>query len=95
MSNLQYLHKFAKKALTTVAHDVIMQHPFVLVTTLYLAWCIYVAYAGTLRDIPGPFVAKFSRLWQVWQIFKGDMEKTNILLHNKHGQQFSATEVDH
>ena len=34
MSNLEYLHKLASNSLSTVAHDVIMQHPFVLVTTL-------------------------------------------------------------
>jgi hypothetical protein len=36
-------------------------------------------------DIPGPFLARFTRLWFLRAILKGDFEKTNIELHRKHG----------
>lgn len=38
------------------------------------------------RNTPGPFLARFSRLWYLRQILKGDFEKTNIALHRRHGR---------
>ena len=38
-----------------------------------------------LRDIPGPFLARFTRLWYFFAIYKGSFEKTNIELHRKYG----------
>lgn len=41
-----------------------------------------------LRRVPGPFLARFTRLWLLRQYAKGDYEKTNILLHRKFGTSF-------
>jgi hypothetical protein len=38
-----------------------------------------------LRDIPGPFPARFSRLWYFLEIYKGTYELTNIALHKRYG----------
>ncbi|KAJ5268638.1 hypothetical protein N7505_004396 [Penicillium chrysogenum] len=38
-----------------------------------------------LRDIPGPLGARFSRIWYLRAISKGDFEKTNINLHRVYG----------
>ncbi|KAJ5265325.1 hypothetical protein N7524_006343 [Penicillium chrysogenum] len=38
-----------------------------------------------LRDIPGPLGARFSRIWYLRAISKGDFEKTNIDLHRVYG----------
>lgn len=38
-----------------------------------------------LRNVPGPFLARYTRLWLLRQYMKGDFEKTNISLHNKYG----------
>ncbi|KFY96163.1 hypothetical protein V498_02853, partial [Pseudogymnoascus sp. VKM F-4517 (FW-2822)] len=33
----------------------------------------------------GPLLARFTRLWYLYKIYKGDFEKTNIGLHEKYG----------
>jgi hypothetical protein len=38
-----------------------------------------------LRDIPGPLLARFSRLWYLVAIYKGNFESTNIELHTRYG----------
>lgn len=38
-----------------------------------------------LRDIPGPFLARFTRLWYLLELYKGRFELTNIELHKKYG----------
>jgi hypothetical protein len=38
-----------------------------------------------LRDIPGPAIAKYSRLWKFYSVWKGDHHLTEIDLHRKHG----------
>lgn len=38
-----------------------------------------------LREIPGPLLARFSRLWYLFAIYKGNFELTNIELHKKYG----------
>jgi hypothetical protein len=43
-------------------------------------------YWTPIRDIPGPFVASFSKLWQVYHLWKGHGEEELIELHKKHGK---------
>ena len=38
-----------------------------------------------LRDIPGPFFARFTRLWYLLELYKGAYELTDIELHKKYG----------
>jgi hypothetical protein len=38
-----------------------------------------------LRDIPGPFLARFTRLWYFIEIYMGSFELTEIELHKKYG----------
>ncbi|PWY74280.1 cytochrome P450 [Aspergillus heteromorphus CBS 117.55] len=42
-------------------------------------------YATALRDLPGPWLASVSSLWQVYQLVKGHTEQEIIRLHRKHG----------
>lgn len=42
-------------------------------------------YLTSIRDIPGPFLASFSSLWQVQQLFKGHTEEVMVKLHRRHG----------
>jgi hypothetical protein len=37
------------------------------------------------RDIPGPFLARFTRWWYFVAIYRGNFEETNIKLHQKYG----------
>lgn len=47
-------------------------------------------YFTSIRDIPGPFVASFSSLWQIYHLFKGHTEVEIIKLHRKHGTNSSS-----
>ncbi|GKZ35603.1 hypothetical protein AbraIFM66950_006303 [Aspergillus brasiliensis] len=38
------------------------------------------------RDIPGPFLARFTRLWYIRQMMRGDFQYTSIRLHRDHGK---------
>lgn len=39
-----------------------------------------------LRDIPGPFAARFSTLWYLYRSYRGNFHRENIELHRKHGR---------
>lgn len=52
---------------------------------LFTALNVIRAWIDPLRDIPGPFLARFTRLWYVLAIWKGDFERTNIALHQRYG----------
>lgn len=42
-------------------------------------------YFSPVSDIPGPFVASFSLLWQFYHVIDGHTEKATIELHRKYG----------
>jgi hypothetical protein len=42
-------------------------------------------YWTPIADIPGPILASFSALWQVYHLWKGHIEEELISLHKKHG----------
>jgi hypothetical protein len=46
---------------------------------------LFQSIASPLRAIPGPFIARFSRLWYLSHVNKGHFEKDNIALHKKYG----------
>lgn len=48
---------------------------------------LYRALASPLRDVPGPFLARFTRLWKLYTIYSGRFEQINILLHKKYGNK--------
>ena len=41
---------------------------------------------GPLGRIPGPFGARLSRVWMVKHSWQGDMHRTMIALHQRHGK---------
>lgn len=54
-----------------------------------------------LRDIPGPFFARFTRWWYFIEIYRGTFELTDIKLHQKYGSivrvaphEYSIDDVD-
>lgn len=50
-----------------------------------LAVIVHRRYFSPLRDIPGPFLASFSRLWHLGQVLGGDQRTRLYELHKKHG----------
>ncbi|KAL9620420.1 MAG: hypothetical protein Q9160_005005 [Pyrenula sp. 1 TL-2023] len=54
-----------------------------------------------LRDVPGPFLARWTRLWYLKEVAKARFEITNIDLHKKYGKivrlapnQYSIDDID-
>jgi len=54
-----------------------------------------------LRSIPGPFLARFTRLWYCLEIYKGSFEVVDVELHRKYGpivriapHEYSIDDVD-
>ncbi|KAF9889804.1 hypothetical protein FE257_006894 [Aspergillus nanangensis] len=56
-----------------------------LALTTYLSWTLYNAFLGPLSTIPGPWLARFTRLWELREVLRGHFERTNIDLHKQHG----------
>ena len=66
-------------------HSVI-SNPFSMLFLLCLVSVLYYfAYGGPLGRIPGPLDARFSRYWMIKHSWQGDMHRTMINLHKKHG----------
>lgn len=51
-----------------------------------LSRIIYNLFISPLRDIPGPFWARITRLWELQHVYSGKMPETLIALHAKHGE---------
>jgi len=54
-----------------------------------------------LRSVPGPLLARFTRLWYFLEVYKGSFEVENIKLHEKYGPivriapyEYSIDDVD-
>jgi cytochrome P450 len=52
---------------------------------LLVAYIIVPVIRDPHRHIPGPFSARFTRLWHLYAQVRGDLEKANIALHEKYG----------
>jgi hypothetical protein len=57
----------------------------VLLGALVLTRYIIRALASPLRDIPGPPLARFTRLWELYNNYQGHLEHVMIALHKKYG----------
>jgi hypothetical protein len=56
-----------------------------LIIALYFVKEAFDLMRDPLRDIPGPFLARFTRLWLLRQYVKGKFQKTNLQLHEQYG----------
>ena len=51
---------------------------------------LYRAGTSPLKNIPGPFLARFSRLWELGCAIRGNLHTKTIQLHEKHGMDLSS-----
>lgn len=58
---------------------------FVFVLVLLCLQTLRTRYRRGLAKIPGPFVASISNLWKVNAVYKGDMPRRNMAVHEKYG----------
>jgi len=52
---------------------------------LFLSYVVYQRSFHPLANVPGPYWASITRLWMVKHSIDGDMHRTMIALHEKHG----------
>ena len=52
---------------------------------LGIVFVIYRILRDPLKNVPGPLLARFTRLWQLRALHKGHFEQVNVALHKKHG----------
>ena len=48
---------------------------------------VYSCLTSPLRSIPGPFFARFTKLWYLWRVYNSHFEQENIELHRKYGEE--------
>jgi len=66
--------------------DVLASYLNLLPFVIAIIYVVYYRYLSPLAKIPGPFSATISRTWILWHSWKGDMHRTMIQLHKKHGK---------
>lgn len=60
--------------------------PFVVILASHILRPVREAVTSpSLLSIPGPFLARFTRLWYFTRVWNGDFEKENLALHAKYG----------
>lgn len=65
--------------------DIPLGSAVLLLGGLYTLFVLAQYVLNPLRNIPGPFLARFTRFWYFYEIYKGSFEATNIELHRKFG----------
>ena len=58
-----------------------------LIVLFRLLHLVYAALTSPLSSLPGPFFARFTKLWYLWRVYKGHFEQDNIDLHRKDGKK--------
>lgn len=58
---------------------------FLAIFLLYVALTLKVAFISSLKNIPGPFIARFTRLFMLFRAAEGHADKLYPELHHKYG----------
>lgn len=57
-----------------------------LLVSWYTFSACYVAGFSSLRHLPGPFIARFSRIWEFYRAIRGDFHWQTLDLHERYGR---------
>ncbi|KND89163.1 Pisatin demethylase [Tolypocladium ophioglossoides CBS 100239] len=60
-------------------------HPWVTALTILVARLVLTRYRAGLSQIPGPFLASFSSLWKLQAVWKRNMHRENVRVHEDYG----------
>lgn len=66
-------------------HPLLFVYAAVGITITRALLSLYRSVTSPLKNIPGPWQARFSKLWFFERVRKGKFEEENILLHRKYG----------
>ena len=76
---------FLEQAIASAPSTVVLLLGLVIVVFLHL---VYRLAHDPLRRVPGPWLTRFTRLWELHQIRRGHFEQINVQLHQKYGLSF-------
>jgi cytochrome P450 len=60
-------------------------HYITLILSLTILSYVYGRFRPGLASVPGPFLAKWSKLWRLYDVYQGKSHETYIGLHEKYG----------
>lgn len=60
----------------------------VYLLAICLIWFAFAPVISPLRSIPGPFAARYTRLWYLFRVWRGRFDLDTIALHKKYGPVF-------
>lgn len=52
---------------------------------LLVLYYLVPALLSPLRDVKGPALARYTRLWELYQNWQGQLEHVTVALHKEHG----------
>jgi len=58
---------------------------------LFLIRIVARRWRSPLRQVPGPWLAGYTRLWKLYHTCRGNMEQVNIDLHRIYGEYYFTT----
>ncbi|KAF3387658.1 Cytochrome P450 monooxygenase mpaDE [Penicillium rolfsii] len=65
--------------------DGLLHKFFIILVSLITLRLLWRRFGGGLSGIPGPALAKWTRLWKLRSVWKGDHHRTEIKLHRQYG----------
>lgn len=51
----------------------------------YIIPALYLTFFSPLKNVPGPLLTRFTRLWELWQVYQGNSQAAFVKLHEKYG----------
>ena len=84
--NSKVAHRTRASISSTLSSDIPWSHLiYFLPLVAVILRALYRAYGTTLRDIPGPWQARYTRLWLLRAISSRSFQKINLDLHRQYG----------
>lgn len=75
------------QAIGETSHGHYYIYGFTALLVLGVVRYLYQTLTSPLRDVPGPFLARFTRLWEIQAVLKHDSPTFNITLHEQYGKE--------
>ncbi len=66
---------------------------FAFLPLFYVIHLVYSSFTSPLRSVPGPFLARFTKLWYFWHVSQGHFEQVNLDLHRKYGKKYQTYQL--
>ena len=70
--------------LTMLSHLIVALPVFLIL--LQVVYQLFCSYTSPLGSVPGPFLARITKLWYFCRVWNGHFEEDNIALHHKYGK---------